>query len=44
MPDKLLYILLEGDDDERFFKKIVKPLLQRRYSTIKCWKYSQKKT
>jgi len=43
MPDKLLFILLEGDDDERFFENILKPLLQRRYSTIKCWKYSQQK-
>jgi len=39
---KLLFILLEGDDDERFFEKILKPLLQKRYSTTKFWKYSQK--
>ncbi len=43
MPDKQLFILLEGDDDKRFFETILKPLLQRTYSTIKCWKYSQKK-
>lgn len=43
MPYKLLFILLEGDDDERFFEKIVKPLLQKRYSTTKFWKYSQQK-
>ena len=40
---KLLFILLEGDDDERLFEKIVKPLLQERYSTTKFWKYSQQK-
>lgn len=43
MPYKLLFILLEGDDDERFFEKIVKPHLQKRYSTTKFWKYSQQK-
>ena len=42
MPYKL-FILLEGDDDERLFEKIVKPLLQKRYSTTKFWKYSQQK-
>jgi hypothetical protein len=39
----LLFILLEGDDDERFFEKIVKSVLQKRYSAIKIWKYSQQK-
>jgi serine kinase of HPr protein (carbohydrate metabolism regulator) len=43
MSYKLLFILLEGDDDERFFEKIVKPFLQKRYSAIKIWKYSQQK-
>jgi hypothetical protein len=43
MANKRLFLLLEGDDDERFFEKILKPLLQKRYSTIKCWKYSQRK-
>jgi len=43
MAYKLLFILLEGDDDERFFEKIAKPFLQKRYSAIKFWKYSQRK-
>ena len=43
MSYKHLFILLEGNDDERFFEKIVKSLLQERYSTIKIWKYSQRK-
>lgn len=38
-----LFILIEGSDDERFFKKIVKPLFKKRYPTIDFWKYSQKK-
>jgi hypothetical protein len=32
-----LFILLEGDDDERFFEKIAKPTLQKRYAAIKKW-------
>ncbi len=43
MSYKRLFILLEGNDDERFFDKIVKSLLQERYSVIKIWKYSQRK-
>jgi hypothetical protein len=42
MADKLLFILLEGDDDERFFENVVKPLIQKRYLWRKPWKYSQK--
>ena len=41
MAYKILFILLEGDDDERFFEN-VKPLFQKRYPWIKPWKYSQK--
>jgi len=43
MAYKRLFILLEGDDDERFFDRIVKPAFQKRYSTIKFWKFSQRK-
>lgn len=42
MAHKILFILLEGDDDERFFENVVKPLIQKRYLWIKPWKYSQK--
>lgn len=38
-----LFILVEGNDDERFFTRVVKPLLQERYSRIQIWKYSRKK-
>ncbi|MFQ6072426.1 MAG: hypothetical protein ACE5KT_06980 [Methanosarcinales archaeon] len=43
MTYKLLFILLEGNDDERFFEKVVKPLFQKRSCTIRFWKYSQQK-
>lgn len=43
MYNKQLFIFLEGDDDERFFENIVRPLLQNRYSIVRFWKYSQKK-
>jgi len=39
-----LYILLEGNDDERFFDKIIKPRFQGKYDLVKLWKYSQQKT
>lgn len=40
---KPLFILLEGDDDHRFFSKIIKPLLQKHYTDVRLWKYAQKK-
>jgi len=43
MANKRLFILLEGDDDERFFENVVKTPFQKGYSTIKIWKYSQQK-
>ena len=42
MAYKRLVIFLEGNDDERFFKKIVKPFFQKRYR-VEFWKYSQVK-
>lgn len=41
MTYKLLFILLEGNDDERFFDKVFKPLFEKRSRIIKFWKYSQ---
>ncbi|MEM0202962.1 MAG: hypothetical protein QXO16_00290 [Archaeoglobaceae archaeon] len=35
-----LYILVEGDDDERFFDKIIKPLLREKYY-VKIVKYAE---
>lgn len=39
---RLLYILVEGVDDERFFSQIVKPLLEKNYNAIKIVSYAQK--
>ena len=39
MPYKRLFILIEGDDDERFFEKIINPLLDKKYNSITLWKY-----
>ena len=41
-PYRLLYILVEGVDDERFFSQIVKPLLEGSYDTVKIFSYAQK--
>jgi hypothetical protein len=38
-----LWILIEGDDDERFFNRVVRPLVEERYCLVKLWKYAQKK-
>ena len=38
----ILFVLVEGDDDERFFDKIAKPLLEKRYSVVKFYKYAQR--
>ena len=40
---KLLFIWVEGDDDEKFFNKILVPKFQKRYSTIKIIKYATMK-
>jgi hypothetical protein len=38
-----LYILLEGNDDERFFNRVILPLLREQRYRIKIWKYAQEK-
>ncbi|MBL5982388.1 hypothetical protein NAAC61_10645 [Petrotoga sp. 8T1HF07.NaAc.6.1] len=38
-----LYILVEGDDDKRFFEKILTPLFEGKYDQVKVWKYAQQK-
>jgi preprotein translocase subunit Sss1 len=42
MDCKILYIFLEGDDDERFFQKVLLPRLREKYDHIKVIKYAQK--
>ena len=42
MAYKQLFIFIEGDDDERFFKTVVKSFVQEKYSAIRFQKYSRK--
>jgi len=37
---KLLFIWVEGDDDERFFNKILVPKFLEKYSGVKIIKYA----
>jgi len=37
-----LYILFEGDDDQRFVEKIIKPRLQKTYDYIGLYQYAQR--
>ncbi len=43
MAARTLYVLVEGNDDERFFRSLLKPHLERRYRKIKFWKYAREK-
>jgi len=38
-----LFIFIEGDDDERFFNKIIIPMFENKYDSVKLWKYAQEK-
>jgi len=40
---KLLFIWVEGDDDERFFNKILSPKFQEKYDTVKIIRYAKLK-
>lgn len=41
MSYQIVYLLIEGSDDERFVKRIVKPLLERKYNSVMLWKYAE---
>lgn len=41
MPYRQLRILVEGNDDERFFERI-RTILEKKYDFIQTWKYQQK--
>ena len=43
MAYRRLFILLEGDDDERFFDRVIKPKYERIYDYVQLWKYAQAK-
>lgn len=38
-----LFIFIEGDDDERFFNRIIIPMFENKYDKVQLWKYAQKK-
>jgi hypothetical protein len=38
-----LFIFVEGDDDVRFFERIITPLFANKYDSVKLWKYAQEK-
>ena len=44
MAYRRLWVLLEGNDDERFFEKVVKPIFESTYNFVRSWKYAQKKS
>ncbi|MFW5995892.1 MAG: hypothetical protein ACOCQB_01360 [Halanaerobiaceae bacterium] len=37
-----LYIIVEGNDDERFFRGVMKNELLRKYDRIKIWQHAQR--
>lgn len=40
---KRLFIWVEGDDDERFFRNILKPKLHEKYDSVEIIKYATMK-
>lgn len=43
MAYRRLFIFLEGDDDERFFDRVIKPMYEQIYDHVQLWKYAQGK-
>ncbi|PWB49859.1 MAG: hypothetical protein C3F06_13645 [Candidatus Methanoperedenaceae archaeon] len=43
MQYKRLFILIEGDDDEKIFQRIIKPIFEKKYDHVMLWKYAQEK-
>jgi len=43
MDKKRLYFFVEGDDDERFLKSVVIPVIEKHYQFIQIYQYAQKK-
>ncbi len=44
MAYKRLWILLEGNDDERFFERLIKPIFENTYDFVRSWQYAQTQT
>lgn len=43
MAYRILFVLLEGDDDVRFFEEVIRPICAEQYDHIHLWSYSQQK-
>ena len=43
MAYRRIFILVEGDDDERFFDRVISPLYEQICDHVHLWKYSQQK-
>lgn len=43
MSYEALWILIEGDDDRKFFERIMKPLFEGKYDWVMLWRYAQQK-
>lgn len=43
MNNKTLFVFVEGDDDVRFFEKIVSPIILNNYSTVRLHRYAQRR-
>jgi hypothetical protein len=41
MSYKLLFVFIGGNDDERFFDRIIKPKLEEKYTTVSFYKYAK---
>jgi hypothetical protein len=39
----VVYVFVEGDDDERFVKSVLSNLLLKKYTEVKTWCYREKK-
>lgn len=44
MAYKRLWVLLEGSYDERFFERVIRPIFEKTYDSVKPWQYAQKQT
>ncbi|MFZ2146879.1 MAG: hypothetical protein WAV28_06635 [Sedimentisphaerales bacterium] len=44
MAYKRLWVLLEGNDDERFFERLIKPIFENTYDFVRSWQYAQTQT
>jgi hypothetical protein len=43
MRNKRFWVLLEGSDDQRFFEKVIKPIVSPPYVSAQTWQYAQQK-